>query len=488
MASIKKWITKNKMASFLATIYVLSLIPVLGAAVYVYPQADDWNYSWQVHTVWENTHSLIEVGKAVAEVVSEAFFEWQGTFSSIALMALQPAVWGEYCYRVVPFLMIGLLTLSTLLFFHEFFRDIKGTEWLSAALLVLLVTVQCMVCKPVAFYWYNGAVHYIFMYSMQLFYVACLVRLVRRGSLGITILGCFLGIFFGGGNLVTGLSGAILSVSAVVWLWLTGRKKRIKAVILPVTCNLAGFLLNISAPGNMARQTASGIPSNPVMSILRSLYYGIEFPAYKWMGWVILLFLLLLIPIAWRMAGKTEFTFPLPLLVAGYSYCLVSAMFTPTDFAAHTVGIGRVQNVIFSTYILVLALSTIYCTGWVRKHISFSLTPKALQKGRLCSAKTYYAVLAVGGVWCTLLTVIPSPEYFTTSLAIHDMLDGSAEEYAETAERNIEILQSEASEVDIYEIPKASRLLTSDDIDQWHFGTKYFYGKDKVNVLPRPEE
>ena len=67
------------------------------------------------------------------------------------------------------------------------------------------------------------------------------------------------------------------------------------------------------------------------------------------------------------------------------------------------------------------------------------------------------------------------------------MMDGSAQEYADTVEKNIEILKEDGSEVDIYEIPKNSQLLTSNDIDQWHFGTKYFYRKEKVNVLPRQE-
>ena len=68
------------------------------------------------------------------------------------------------------------------------------------------------------------------------------------------------------------------------------------------------------------------------------------------------------------------------------------------------------------------------------------------------------------------------------------MLDGSAQEYAEAAERNIEILRGEGREADIYEIPKNSQLLTSNDIDLWHYGTRYFYRKEKVNVLPRAEE
>ena len=488
MAVIKRKILQNRMAVLLTVIYIISLVPIFMVSVYDYPQADDWTYSWRTHVAWEDTHSLFEVGKAVAETVKDSYANWQGTFSSIALMSLQPAIWGERFYALTPFIMIGMLTAGTLIFIRELFRKVKGTEWISVSMLVLLVTVQRMVCKPVAFYWYNGAVHYVFMYSIGLMLAACLVKTVRRNRPGIMVCACVLAVILGGGNLVTGLSGAVGFATILVWLFLSGKKKRVWTVLLPGVCYFLAFGVNIAAPGNWIRQDAVGEQANPVMSILRSFYYGIEFPGIRWMDWTIILLVALLIPLAWRMAGKTEFAFPLPLLVMAYSYCFVSSMFTPLDFAAHSVDIGRAQNIIFSTYIMVLSLNVIYLIGWCRKHIALSLAGN-VQKKRFLSFRTqYWAVLTAVGLWGFLLSVVPSPEYFTSTLALHDMLDGSAQEYADTAEKNIEILKGEGNEVDIYEIPKNSQLLTSDDIDRWHFGTKYFYRKEKVNVLPRQGE
>lgn len=486
MSVWKKIIMQNKIAFLLTAVYVISLIPIFAGSFYAYPQSDDWTYSWRAHLAWEDTHSLIEVGKAVVETVKDSYINWQGTFSSIALMALQPAVFGERFYAVTPFLMIGMLTAATMLFFRELFRGVKGTEWLSVSMLVLLVTVQRMVCKPVAFYWYNGAVHYIFMYCVGLMLVACMMKMVRKPGIGILVCTCILAIILGGGNLVTALSGAIGFVTVQVCLLMTGRKHKAGLLLVPMLCNFAAFAVNIIAPGNWVRQDAVGAQENPLMSVLRSFYYGLEFPALRWMDWVVLLMLLFLIPVAWNAAGKTEFVFPMPLLVLVYSYCFISAMFTPLDFAAHSVDIGRAQNAIFSAHILVLALNVIYFTGWFRKHLKISFEENGAGN-RLPFKRIYYAVLAAGGIWCILLTAVPSPEYFTSFLALHDILDGSAQEYADTARKNIEILKSDADEVDIYGIPKNSELLTSDDIDQWQFGTKFFYRKDKVNVLPRQE-
>ena len=145
MELLKKTFLQNKMAVLLTAIYLLSLLPIFMASVYDYPQADDWTYSWRTHLAWTDTHSLLEVGKAAADTVKDSYINWQGTFSSIALMSLQPAIWGERFYALTPFIMVGMLTAGTLLFVRELFRKAAWSEWLSVTMLVLIETVQSMV-------------------------------------------------------------------------------------------------------------------------------------------------------------------------------------------------------------------------------------------------------------------------------------------------------------------------------------------------------
>ncbi|WP_455615412.1 DUF6056 family protein [Eisenbergiella sp.] len=474
---------RNKLTILLTAVYILSLMPVFLCSIYAYPQADDWTYSYRVHLAWEDTHSLTQVLKAVFETVKASYLEWQGTFSSIALMSLQPGVFGEKCYRLVPFLMIGLLTFATLFFLRELCRKLNGSAWVSVSMLVLLVTVQRMVCKPVAFFWYNGAVHYMVMYSFGLMLAACLMKCLRGGKRMplYQAASCFLAVMLGGGNLVTALTGIVGFASLLCFLIIVKKGRKIKALAAPALFNLCAFALNVAAPGNWLRQDVVGERSNPVMSILRSFYYGIYYPWGEWLDWTVVLFILALIPIAWKMAKKTTFTFPLPFLVAAYSYCFISSMFTPSDFAAHTVNLGRVQNIIFSAHILILGLNIIYFTGWCQKHVQITILLNKRISG------FYYGALLCFFAWGFLLFAVPSPDYFTTTLAIHDLADGSAKEMGDAAEKNIAALQGPGKEVDVWEIPKNSALLTSEDIDLWHYGTKLFYKKDKVNVLPRNE-
>ena len=484
MKKIMIRLSQNKLAVILSTIYLVSLIPVLMCSVYAYPQADDWSYSYRVHLAWEKAHSLIAVLRAMCETVKASYMEWQGTFSSIALMSVQPGAFSEKGYMLVPFLMIGLLTLATLIFFRELCRKLPGSEWINISMLVLLVTVQRMVSKPVAFFWYNGAVHYMAMYSIGLMLAAFLIKCLRGGrKMSIyQMVACFLAVMLGGGNLVTALTGVIGFVSLLSFLLIIKKVRKVRALAAPALCNATAFILNVAAPGNGMRQAVVGEQSNPVMSVLRSFYYGIYFPWGEWLDWVVILFVLALIPIAWKLAKKTTFSYPFPLFTVVYSYCFISAMFTPSDFATHTVNVGRVQNIIFSAYILILALNILYFTGWCQKNIQIFLPVNRK------ISQIYYGTLVGLFIWGYLLFAIPSPEYFTTTQAIHDLYDGSAKEVGEVAERNITVLKGSEMEVDVWELPKDSALLTSEDIDLWHYGAKLFYEKEKVNVLPLPPE
>lgn len=120
MNALKKFLSLKWIAAWSVVVYGLSLIPIFAASVYAFPQADDWSYSWRTHLAWVDTHSLVEVVKGAFAAVAESYMDWQGTFSSIFLMSLQPGIWGERFYAVVPFLMTGLLTFATVFSFRMF--------------------------------------------------------------------------------------------------------------------------------------------------------------------------------------------------------------------------------------------------------------------------------------------------------------------------------------------------------------------------------
>ena len=180
MNAIKKLLSLKWIAVCSVIVYVSSLISVFAASVYAFPQADDWSYSWRTRLAWVDTHSLLEVVKEACTTVAESYVEWQGTFSSIFLMALQPGIWGERFYAVVPFFMTGLLTFATLFFLSYILKETDRSCRVIFSMAVLWLTVQEICCKPAAFYWYNGAVHYIVPYCLFLILAVLVLKNLQK--------------------------------------------------------------------------------------------------------------------------------------------------------------------------------------------------------------------------------------------------------------------------------------------------------------------
>lgn len=111
--------TEKRIAVFLIVIFIMGLIPILLIAKYNYPCADDFGFSAYSRIAWKETHSLLQVLKGAMITVKERWLGWQGTFSSIFVMALQPAIFGEDGYRMVPWIMIGTMCFSSVFLFQD---------------------------------------------------------------------------------------------------------------------------------------------------------------------------------------------------------------------------------------------------------------------------------------------------------------------------------------------------------------------------------
>lgn len=101
------WCSETGLCMLVLCIVAVSLILVLWIGFYDVPSADDFTYGAGMHQVWKNTGSLLEVLRAAAQSVRGWYLVWQGTFSAIFLMCLQPAVFDAGLYRMVPILMVG---------------------------------------------------------------------------------------------------------------------------------------------------------------------------------------------------------------------------------------------------------------------------------------------------------------------------------------------------------------------------------------------
>lgn len=516
---MKAFKTDSKIAVFLVFLFAAGLIPIFLAGSYGYPSADDYGFSAYSYIAWTDTHSVWQTLKGAWTTVVERWYGWQGTFSSIFLMALQPGIWGMY--GLVPLIMIGALSLSTLYFFHTIFIRIihvRPAVFIGTSMLYLLFAVQCMVDKTQGFFWYNGAAHYMLPHSAALFLCALCIKLLTEDNHKVfrLVMACLLAVFVGGSNYVTALIAAVLFVTAAGLLLLYKKGGKCRVLALPFFLFLAAFLLNALAPGNAVRQEEMLVRPGVVKSILLSFYYCVEYVVDIWFNWAYVLFVLALLPFLWeavRALGR-RISYRMPLVVFFYSYCVLSAMFTPSLFATGDVGGGRIFNIIFLDSMLLVMLNLFYCMGWLYRRLEkFRGTDKGAEQEEVSAdvgnadkeaqrqscferkeVRWYLAGVLCFGVFAGAMYMKVNPDYFTSTSALHSLVTGEAAAYgAETEERDMLLREAQAhgeKEVTIPRLTVHPYLLFWSDIEEgaedWtNKSMARYYRRDAVSGVTR---
>ena len=514
----------TKVAVFLVSLFIAGLIPIALISRYDYPCADDFGFSAYSHIAWQEDHSIPAVLGGAVRTVAERWYGWQGTFSSIFVMALQPGIWGEQFYSLVPWIMIGAMSASTLYFLHVVLRKTVRAErsvFLCISMLYLIFALECMIDKTQAFFWFNGAAHYMIPHSVALTLAGMLIsHLTQRPSVserhfshsGLKrpvrfVLICLASVFVGGSNYITALITAILFLSVFLLLLVFRKKKEAGLLAVPLILFFAAFFLNVLAPGNSVRQSEMLNRPGVIKSILLSFYYCVEYITEIWFDWTWLLFVLAVFPFLREAAGQAarRFSFPCPLLVPAFSYCLLSAMFTPSLYATGDVGGGRIFNIIFLDFLLLLMGNLFYLAGWLRHR---KAAPARLNAPSADASGTGYAVGMENGLESRnmklyLLTVFAAaafigilyarvdPDFFTSASAAHSLISGEAAQYGEETSARTEALHTcSAPDIQLELFQTQPYLLFFSDIstdpaDWKNVSMSRYYQKSSVSGIPR---
>ncbi|MCM1135705.1 MAG: DUF6056 family protein [Clostridium sp.] len=484
---LKKWVTPKRLSVFFTVVYIVSLIPLLWIGWYNYPSADDYTIGNNSRQAWVSSHNIFKVlGAGIARGI-EDWLEWMGYFTSNILMAIPPNSFHERLYVITVWVMLAMLSFSTVYLLQTIFVKVFRADKYTgrcAAVAMLFVTVQCMVGRVEAFYWYSGAANYMFVHGMSLFFYGLLISAVydKGKKRAVKLAGAsFLGFFTGGGNQLTALNVAIIMVVAILLISYRKKWREYRAFAIPIGLFFLGFVLNVAAPGNWVR--AEGISGmNPIKAVMVSFYYCLDYCLGEWFSWPVLVLVVLLIPLFWHMAGETKFRFPCPLVVTLFGYCVVSAMMTPPLFAVGNIGAARLQALTFTMFILTLTLCVGYAVGWLKKK-----TEVKKEEG-----------FSINEIWClmggilffafgAILTVIPEPHYFTFSSAVTDLADGSAKAYGDALGERLELYRSGEKNIIVEPLPSQPELLYFSDIkedsEDWeNKGVCRFYGLESVKV------
>ena len=489
---ITKWVTPKSLAVFLTIVYLASLIPVLWIGWYNYPSADDYSIGSNCRQAWVSSHNLLAVLGAGIVRAADDWLNWMGYFTSNFLMAVPPNVFGERFYVLTVWIMVSMLSLSTwYLLKNILVKVFHADKYIAHSIIMcmLFITMQCMVGRVEAFYWYAGAANYMLVHSISLFFYGVLISAVyHKGKRRITdlVIAGILGFLAGGGNQMTALNVAVVMLVIIGFGCALKKWKEYKSLLIPIGCALLGFILNVAAPGNWVRaEQTSGL--NPVKAILISFYYCLDYCINQWSGWPVVILMIVLVPLFWKATGNTKFRFPFPFVVAGFGYCLVSAMMTPPLFALGDIGAARLQALTFTMYILVLTLCEGYVVGYLRHRLCFNEQSEEkkfslAQVWCLAGCIVFFAAAAV-------LTVIPDPDYFTMSSAVTDLANGSAKAYGDALYERMELYESGEKNIEVEALPTQPALLYFADIDKdpadWkNQGVCRFYGLESVTLVP----
>lgn len=507
----------RRLSYLLIVIYALSLIPVLVIGKYDYPSADDFSMGLGTRLVYEATGSLLAVaGKILSETV-RYYRTWIGYFTSCLFTTVSPATFGEAWYALTPAVILLALHVGVAVFFYALMEKALGMNRYvrrCMTVLALFLMVQRMPegsLRVEAFYWYSGAGNYTLTFSAGLLYLAfyvlsvCDVRSKNRSLF--LVLACIMGFLAGGGNYLSALSFAVVSVLFAVYL-----VKRKIGRLLPAAFYLCGFAVSCLSPGNRIRGgEAEGYGA--LKSILLSLYYTLSYPLNQWMNWAVLLILALAGVIFWMGFAEIEFSganakaggaaalekagsgaqavqlgFTAPFPAAVLAYGIVSCVVTPALYAQGNMDAGRIQSTFWLHAVLVLLLLEWYLVGGLYRRFSKEQNASAASCLRNGAGGFVRAILLFFIVF-SLLAVKGNPDFYTGTSAVSELLDGSAAQYGRENEERLRILKNPREQDAV--LPRYTvqpNLLyfedVSEDPDDWiNQKMSEYYGKNSIRGI-----
>lgn len=498
MNGIKKFFAHSlsyKLILILLVVGICALLfPMLLIGKYNIPSADDFSFGVSTHRAVVNGQPLSAILKIAWDQMRSSYYATQGTFSAVFLFTLQPAVFGEDYYALVPYIMLTSLIVGIFVFTNAFFSLFSTEKTRKRILQAIIACVLIVLCtqflpSPVqGFYWYNGAVYYTFFFGLSLILYGMLIRLAAKKpeekmillQIGIIVL-CVLIAFC---NLITTLTTLIILVSVFCLLIFT-KNKNWKFFILPLIIYGICFYINVTAPGFASRQEAFDQRPGVYGTILLSFQYAIT-QLYQWNTIPVLAFYLFLIPVLWKIASGSGYDFRLPWLVSLFCFCLQASMNAPTYFAYADPGPGRIEDIRFYAMMIMAIINLFYWEGWIAKRLKVRAAGQA--NGLQLSFLLGVILLCAGGMF------LSEKDYPVTSIAaFQSYRSGEAGLYKHIARKRLEVLNDpDVKDASLRGFPKKPYLLyvldISEDPNEWpNTDVAAYYQKNSVRLMTHEE-
>lgn len=383
----------------LLLIFIAALLPVFRLAYYAIPFYDDYSYGQFVKSFYE-AYGASGIIKGAVYTVKNSWHSWQGTYSSIFFMCINPMFLGEQYYFIGVWMVILGITVGAFLFSFvsvKYVLEADNYSAISAAVIITLLLEEFVVTSYQGIFWYNSAVHYTFMHGILFIMLAVELRLLycekKAAKVLLSILLLMLAIIVAGANFVSSLQGMLFLLLIFV-IGIVCKKKTAFLIIPSVLCYGIGLYFNYGAPGNSHR-AAYFDGMGPIEAILNSFKQAfLEIPFHTRIPSLIVL--AVLAPIMWNVVYSMKYSFKLPGVVTLLCFCLYATGYTPSFYGGGGVPLERTECAIQYTYQVLLVVVMIYWLGWIR------------HKKEICKKLNYniiyFAALSFGMILCLTFT------------------------------------------------------------------------------------
>lgn len=374
----KKKLTLILVNVMLVAALIVVVFPLLWIAKYNYPSADDWSFAALGYHALKNGEGLFGVLRAAVITVMEYRVSWESRFSSVFFGALQPGIWGEKCYGIVAWLMIGSIILSELYLCSSLLKKYAkdSGRWLSVSIMVPSLILQLLYtpAPEESFYWYTGAVNYTFVYGLSLVLFALFMKLgteeFKSGGvrIGIAATACILAVIVGGDNYSTSLSSLLVLLILSVLFFFFDRRAFYRTWFVTAIVGISLWIC-LSAPGNMVRLNASfgGTTAGKKEAIMDSLWYARHAIYNECVDIKTVLMILLILPFLWKAVKAMDCKFRFPLLFTLITFCLYASQVTPNTYTERAVNTARLRAILFYSCYVWIVGNVGYWLGWISK-------------------------------------------------------------------------------------------------------------------------
>ena len=489
----RKWICR-----YLAVLLLLALLPMLVIARCDHPCADDFTYGNYVVSTWRDTGSLPATLSAAAAGTKAVYQTWQGSFAAVFLMMLQPAIFSEGLYALVPFVLLLGFVAACFLLLKVVLMDYCGADRYSCGIVSIFVTflsVQFVYSPVEAFYWYNGAMYYTGFHTLSLV-LSSLVLLSaktsgRAAAATYAVLVPILGFLVGGSNFITALSSAVIMALFFAYRLFVARRKWLVPLLgLAAVC--AALLISALAPGNALRQE-NFQSMHPGLAVASSFWYGLRF-VYYFVRVPVYFAFASLVPLLYAAMGCSPFSFRLPGLATALFYCVYASTFTPNLYAMSSFGMERVINVNYYAFLLFFLITLCYWCGWIARKVSPAPAHNTAGKDKKAGkqdpsvARGMTGILFACFVIGCLLVADTGGAGMSSVSAVSSLLSGEAEAYHREYLERLSVFEDPAvSRAEVAEFSVKPRVLFFDDItadpgDWRNQAVAAFYSKESVAI------